>query len=82
MKNETQITIYGQEDIKKAGGFKKKNNVLEMGKTEFFKYLKENNLNISSNYIDVTGNISNGKRFRCSYSGLIIGTSGIVKEFI
>jgi len=79
---ETQIIIYGREDLKKSGGFKKKNNVLEMTKTEFFKYLSDNFLNISSDYIDTAGSISNGKRFRCSYNGLIIGTSGIVKEFL
>ena len=46
-------------------------------------YLKENNLNIRSQYIDSVGEISNDKRFRCYLeNGLIIGTSGIVKEFI
>ena len=79
---ETIITIYSREDIKKAGGFKKKNNVLVMTKTDFFKYLSDNFLNISSNYIDISGKISNGKSFRCSYNGLPLGTSGIVKEFI
>ncbi len=78
---QTKITIYGQEDLKKSGGFKKKNNVLEMNKETFFKYLKSNNLNISYGYIDLTGNISNGKKFKCSYNGLIIGVSAICKEF-
>ena len=81
MENKTIITIFSNEDIKKSGGFKKKNNVLEMEKTTFFKYLKENNLNIFSDYFDRTGKISNGKRFKCSYGNLIIGTSGLVKEF-
>lgn len=78
---ETQITIFSNEDIKKSGGFKKKNNVLVKGKTEFFKYLKDNNLNITSDYFDHTGKLSNGKRFKCNYNNLIIGTSGIVEEF-
>jgi len=81
METETQIQIYGREDLKKSGGFKKKNNVLIMSKTDFFKYLKENNLNISSDYIDRTGSITNNKRFNCNYNNFIIGTSGIVKEF-
>ena len=43
---------------------------------------KENDLSINSNYIDITANISNGKRFRCFLSnGFIIGTSGICKEY-
>ena len=84
---ETKITIYTNDDLKKSGGFKIKNSVVEMGKEDFFKYLKENNLNINSGYIDYAGSILNSegdkfKRFSCSYNGLIIGTSGIVKEFI
>ncbi len=78
---ETQITIFSNEDIKKSGGFKKKNNVLIMNKTTFFKYLKSNNLNIASDYFDRTGKITNGKRFKCDYNNIIVGTSGIVKEF-
>jgi len=53
-----------------------------MNKTDFFKYLKLNALKINSQYIDIIGEISNDKRFRCSYNNLIIGTSGIVKEFL
>lgn len=80
---ETKILIYGQEDIKKSGGFKKKFIQNWITKTEFFKYLKENDLKINSDYFDITGNILNeNKKFRCSYNNLIIGTSGIVKEFI
>ena len=78
---ETQVTIYGKEDLKKSGGFKKKNNVLLMGKTAFFKYLKSNGLTIEADYYDSQGNISNDKKFKCSFSGLIVGTSSIVKEF-
>ena len=79
--DKTIITIFSKEDIKKSGGFKKKNNILEMNKESFFKYLNENNLNIESEYIDRTGKITNGKRFKCDFKGFIIGTSGIVKEF-
>ena len=82
---ETQITIFTNEDIKKSGGFKKKNNVLEMQKTDFFIYLRTNNLKITSDYVDYAGDIlkegDRFKRFKCSYNNLIIGTSGIVKEF-
>ena len=79
---ETEVLIYGEQDLKKSGGFKKSFKLNWITKEAFFKYLKENNLNINSNYIDVTGNILNiNKRFRCSYNGFIIGTSGIVKEF-
>jgi len=82
METETKIIVYGQEDIKKAGGFKKKNNCLNLNKAEFFKYLKENDLKINSQYIDHIGEISNEKRFRCYYNNFIIGTSKIVEEFI
>jgi len=76
-----EVLIYTQDDLKKSGGFKKKFEKNWILKEDFFKYLKENKLNISYAYCDVTGNISNGKEFRCSYNGMIIGTSGIVKEF-
>ena len=82
MENKTMIQIYSQTDIKKSGGFKKKNNVMMMTKEEFFIYLKENNLTINSQYIDIVGEISNDKRFKCYLkNGMIFGTSGIVKEF-
>lgn len=76
-----EIIIYAEEDLKKSGGFKKKNNVLKLSKEGFFKYLKENNLKIESEYFDIRGTISNNKKFKCLYSGLIIGTSSIVEEF-
>jgi len=79
--DETIISVYGQEDIKKSGGFKKKNNVKFYDKTNFFIYLKSNDLKINSQYIDHIGEISNNKRFRCSYNNFIIGTSKIVEEF-
>jgi len=61
------IEIYSIEDVKKSGGFKKKNNVLRISKEDFFKYLKENDLNIQSEYIDSRGTISNDKRFSLRY---------------
>jgi len=76
-----EVLIYSREDVKKSGGFKKKFEQNWISKEEFFKYLKDNELNVKSQYFDITGDISNGKRFRCSYNGMIIGTSGIVKEF-
>jgi len=79
---ETEILIYGESDLKKSGGFKKNFSLNWITKEEFFKYLKENDLSINSNYIDITGNILNKNlKFRCSYAGLIVGVSGIVKEF-
>ena len=75
------IKIYGIEDLKRDGTFKKKNNVLEMNKETFFKYLRSNSLNISHGYFDITGNISNGKHFKSSYNGLMIGVSAICEEF-
>ena len=81
MENKVIIEIYGETDLKKSGGYKKKNNVLKMEKEVFFKYLKENNLNIESEYIDIRGTISNNKRFRASYNKMIIGVSDLVKEF-
>jgi len=79
---ETEVLIYGQEDLKKSGGFKKKFKPNWINKTDFFKYLKDNNLNINSNYIDISGNILNiNKRFRCSFNNMVIGVSGLVKEF-
>jgi len=78
---EIKIIIYGKEDLKKSGGFKIKNNVKEITKTEFFKYLKDNNLNINSDYFDFTANVSNGKKFRSSFNNMIIGTSKICEDF-
>ena len=75
------IQIYGEEDLKKNGEFKKKNNIKEMSKEDFFKYLKDNKLNINYGYIDYYGNITNGKNFKCFFNNLIIGTSSICKEF-
>jgi hypothetical protein len=79
--SETEIVVYGREDLKKSGGFKKKNNIKKYDKKNFFIYLKTNNLKINSQYIDHIGEITNEKRFRCSYNNFIIGTSAIVKEF-
>jgi len=79
---KTEVLIYGEESLKKSGGFKKKFKPNWISKTDFFKYLRENNLSINSNYIDISGNILNtNKRFRCSYGNIIIGVSGLVKEF-
>ena len=81
MEEQTKVLIYGNEDIKKSGGFKKSFVENWINKEDFFKYLKENNLKINSQYIDHIGEISNNKRFRCSYKNFIIGTSKIVEEF-
>ena len=78
---EIQIIIYGREDLKKSGGFKKRNNVRTMSKTAFFIYLRESDLNIKSQYFDHIADISNGKKFRCYWKKLMIGTSKICEEF-
>ena len=81
MNKMTTIQVYTREDLKKSGGFKKKNNVKEFSQEEFFDYLRDNDLDIKSDYIDATGTITDGSKFRAFMdNGLIIGTSGIVKE--
>ena len=74
------IRIFKQEDLKKDGQFKKKNNAKEMSEDRFKDYIKRNNLTVSYGYIDLIGDISDGSRFRCYYNDLIVGVSGIVKE--
>ena len=67
-----EITIFTEKDLNKNGLFKKNNNAIELkSKEEFFNYLKINNLNIESEYIE----------FRCSHLGFVVGVSSIVKEF-
>jgi len=77
-----EITIFTEKDLNKNGLFKKNNNAIELkSKEEFFNYLKINNLNIESEYIDLIGKISNNLKFRCSHLGFVVGVSSIVKEF-
>lgn len=75
-----EITIFNNSDIKKSGGFKKKNNIQKMNKTEFKQYVKTNNLTLSKGYIDNKGFLSNGNMFICSYNGLMVGVTGIINE--
>jgi len=77
---KTKIIVFSNEDLKKAGGFKKKNEVKEYDEDSFFDYLNKNKLDIKSDYIDVTGTISNGKRFRGYFNEFIIGTSSTVSK--
>lgn len=76
-----KILIYSNEDLRKDGLFKKKNNIKEFNEEEFIEYLKNNNLSVSKGYIDITGYISNGKQFRCSYNGTLIGVTSIIDKF-
>jgi hypothetical protein len=46
-----KITIFRDSDLKKAGGFKKKNKVKEMNKDEFKTYIKTNNFNLTKGYM-------------------------------
>ena len=79
---ETEVLIYRDEDKTKQGKFKKSFIEKWISKEEFFKYLKDNNFKIASAYIDIIGSIINtDKKFKCSYGGFVIGTSGIVKEY-
>lgn len=91
-KNElVKIIIFKQEDLKKSGGFKKRSNIKELSETEFFDYLKQNSLHIKSQYFDAVGDILkysdevgyllSGEYFKCSYRGIIIGTSTIVERY-
>jgi len=81
MEEKTIISIYGKEDLKKSGQFKKKNNVKVMTKEDFFIYLKKNNISIKPDYFDITAKMSNGKKFKGSYCNIIIGTSKICNDF-
>lgn len=86
MNKEIIVTIYTDKDVKKSGGFKKKNGVVKMNKEEFFKYLKDFDFKINSQYIDYIGNILKEnnevyQKFKCSYRSFIMGTSAMVKEF-
>ena len=75
-----EITIFNNKDLKKNGSFKLKNNSIKMNKEEFFKYLLENNLNLTKGYIDNIGFISNGLMFKCNCNGFIIGVTKLIIE--
>lgn len=75
-----EIQVYGKEDIKKSGGFKKKNNVKLLTEKEFKDYVKSNNLTLSKGYIDDLGFLSNEKRFRCFYNNIIVGVTKIIED--
>jgi len=77
-----RIDVFNESDCRKAGGFKIKNNVKTFEEDEFVSYVKENSFTLSKGYIDVTGFISDGSRFRCYHSelGLIIGVTGIIDK--
>ena len=76
-----KITIFKDSDLKKCGGFKKKNNISILNKEEFFKYLLENNLSLSKGYIDNIGFISNSKKFKCNFKGFMVGVTSLINEF-
>jgi len=75
-----KITIFRDSDLKKAGGFKKKNKVKEMNKDEFKTYIKTNNFNLTKGYIDLIGFISNGEKFRCYYKNMVVGVTNLIEE--
>ena len=75
-----EILVYSNKDIKKDGKLKIKNTSRTMMDLQFKQYVKDNALTLSSDYIDWRGFLSNGLMFRCSYNGIVIGVSGIIKE--
>ncbi len=75
-----KIEVYSEKDLKKSGGFKKKNNVLTFSKDEFIKYINDNKLEVSKGYIDLVGSISNGLKFRCYYNNFVVGVTKIIEE--
>ena len=76
----TIVKIYSDDDLKKTGGFKKKNNSFTMTKEEFKQHVKDNKLTMTKAYIDAVGFLSNGLKFRASYNNIMIGVSGIIEE--
>jgi len=80
--SKVKVLVYNANDITKNGKLKKKNNARDMTEEEFIKYIMENKFNLSKGYIDLVGYIglSNGERFKCSYSGIVIGVSGIMNK--
>lgn len=75
------ITTFSEKDLKKAGGFKVKNNVKKYNETNFMIYLRENDLKLSKPYIDTYGFINNGLMFKCNLkNGMMIGVSEIIKK--
>jgi len=77
---ETMIKIFTDSDIKKSGGFKKKNNIVEMGERQFIDYVKEKNLSITKGYIDNIGFLSNGQKFSCRYKNMMVGVTGVMER--
>lgn len=80
-----RVLVYRPEDLKADGTLRKKNNSREMTEQEFKDYIKANNLSVSYGYIDTTGQISNGERFKRYLitdlgAHILVGVSGIVKE--
>jgi len=75
-----KIVLFGKNDVKVSGGFKKKNNVKEFDEQGFKAYVKENNLALSKGYIDNIGYTSNDLRFRCYYNDMIIGVTKLIEE--
>jgi hypothetical protein len=74
------ITIFRREDLKKTGGFKKKNNLKMMNIKEFKQYIKTNKLTLTKGYIDNIGYISNEEMFKCNYKGLIVGVTKTIQQ--
>jgi hypothetical protein len=75
-----KITIYSNDDIKKSGGFKKKNNILVLDDDKFIQYILDNQVLLTKGYIDYKGFISNGLFFKCEHKGIIIGVTGIIER--
>ena len=75
------ITTFTQNDLRKAGGFKKKNNCITYSENEFIDFVKKNKLILSKGYIDNIGYIDNEKMFKCNMeNGLMIGVTSIINK--
>lgn len=77
-----KIIMYKDEDYTIKGVLKKNNAVLTFSEEEFIIYIKDNNLTLTKPYMDTYGLISNGFKFRCSYMGLMVGTTSIIDKIM
>lgn len=75
------ITIFTRKDLKKQGGFKKRNNSKNYTEQEFIQVIKDYKYKLSKGYIDNIGYIDNTNyMFNCNYNGIIIGVTGIINK--
>jgi hypothetical protein len=78
--DDIEVTVFSESDLKKDGKLKVKNNAVVYTGKKFKEYVKANNLTLSKGYVDLVGFLSNGKRFKCRYGGMVIGVTGIIDD--